>query len=713
MENTANVFEKSIRQSFQPIANDIKFLESGAEFPVVHSYKKVKDRRFRLDTVNLRLEFGPARKGYNDSINLVDVLRIESWNPEFYDKVLRYKSRHTLPDLERSRCLTVVTKTREFNLVVSDRNGHYWIKTLDKVLHIIKEAQLEHQNDCWMWNLFQDADADRNGTLDLKECRKLVKLMNIEMDNTLVEHIFNLANTDQRAKHGVQVLDGHEFLDFIHLLAKRPELEELYMTHCDAHSLVMTSKELKRFLEVEQATELSSTDADRLIDRFERSPSREKGAMTFMGFTALLNSDLFHVMKSEHRTVYQDMTRPLSHYFIASSHNTYLTGNQLTSSSSTSAYINALDAGCRCLELDVWDGPDGEPVVKHGYTVTSSISLQNVLQTIKEHAFVQSDYPVILSLENHLGQKQEAKCIAMIRDVLGDVIFAPPVDHYKVLPSPEQLKLKVVIKASKPDQEVQVFEDGSSSNSSNIMHENLQDFVFLQSVSQVEGECREIVSLSEARSLELVSSRRPDCIRFTQRQLCRIYPKASRQDSSNMEPTKFWNAGCQLVTFNYQTLDQNMMLNVGKFLQNGSCGFVLKPPCLLGEGRGNVGLTLTLKLISGQNLPRITWPIKGITCPYIKVYIVGKDEFKFQTKQVPHDGFHPIWKQTAIFELTEPDLDLMLISVKHYAIVDQNIAWACVPVTSLAPGYRHIPLMNLNGKPIPMASIFVHITLSK
>ena len=51
-------------------------------------------------------------------------------------------------------------------------------------------------------------------------------------------------------------------------------------------------------------------------------------------------------------------------------------------------FTSALVKGCRCLEIDCWDGSQNEPVVYHGYTFTSKLLFKTVIQAIHKYAFV-------------------------------------------------------------------------------------------------------------------------------------------------------------------------------------------------------------------------------------------------------------------------------------------------------------------------------------
>lgn len=98
-----------------------------------------------------------------------------------------------------------------------------------------------------------------------------------------------------------------------------------------------------------------SEDASKMIIKFYTGSAN--GGLSKREFTIFMLSDLNIVYNPGHLfVVYQDMNHPLTHYFIESSHNTYLTGHQLKGKSSVDMYIRVLKTGCRCVELDCWDG---------------------------------------------------------------------------------------------------------------------------------------------------------------------------------------------------------------------------------------------------------------------------------------------------------------------------------------------------------------------
>ncbi|KAK6855168.1 PLC-like phosphodiesterase [Apiospora arundinis] len=81
------------------------------------------------------------------------------------------------------------------------------------------------------------------------------------------------------------------------------------------------------------------------------------GGLDFNGFVQYMTSPAAGALGPTPEAQH-DMSWPLNNYFVSSSHNTYLEGNQLTSDSTVESYEKVLLRGCRCIEIDVWDGDE-------------------------------------------------------------------------------------------------------------------------------------------------------------------------------------------------------------------------------------------------------------------------------------------------------------------------------------------------------------------
>lgn len=73
------------------------------------------------------------------------------------------------------------------------------------------------------------------------------------------------------------------------------------------------------------------------------------------------------------------------------------------------------------MELDCWDGPDGEPVIYHGHTFTSKIKFKDAIEVIGKHAFETSMYPLILSIELHCSVSQQEKMAYYLKVIFPNV----------------------------------------------------------------------------------------------------------------------------------------------------------------------------------------------------------------------------------------------------------------------------------------------------
>ena len=132
-----------------------------------------------------------------------------------------------------------------------------------------------------------------------------------------------------------------------------------------------------------------------------------------------------------------------------------LIGPQVYGTSSVDAYSRVLLEGARCVEIDVWDGPDGEPIITHGYAYCSDILLVDAVKAIGDFAFAASDLPVIISLENHTHAPQQIRMAAILRAELGDKLLQEPLPDFGLegspnLPPPGKLRNKILLKWKNP-----------------------------------------------------------------------------------------------------------------------------------------------------------------------------------------------------------------------------------------------------------------------
>ena len=95
-----------------------------------------------------------------------------------------------------------------------------------------------------------------------------------------------------------------------------------------------------------------------------------------------------------------------------------------------------------------------------------------------------------------------------------------------------------------------------------IMHAFIQDSLSLVQTSCLHQRWRQSLERNDTYGggpLHQLSLLVFSLLSYNKRQISRIYPKGTRVDSSNYMPQIFWNAGCQLVALNFQTLGKNQL----------------------------------------------------------------------------------------------------------------------------------------------------------
>ncbi|XP_024516194.1 phosphoinositide phospholipase C 6 [Selaginella moellendorffii] len=228
-----------------------------------------------------------------------------------------------------------------------------------------------------------------------------------------------------------------------------PELVREMFDEAAGGGTVINAAGMARFLERFQGCDpsLSQSTASEIMSRLAPQGLDLTSFIHKFLLDPALNAAMLGTKKPSH-----DMTAPLSHYYIHTSHNSYLKGNQLTSKSCSSPIVLALQNGCRVIELDCWEHK-GKVMVFHGGTLTRAVPFDVCVASIKEHAFVASEYPVIVTIENHLPPALQQEAAKILRELVGDALYipaseTPPTEFL----SPWELRKKIII-SDKPPKE--------------------------------------------------------------------------------------------------------------------------------------------------------------------------------------------------------------------------------------------------------------------
>mmetsp|Transcript_14614 Transcript_14614/g.34675 ORF Transcript_14614/g.34675 Transcript_14614/m.34675 type:complete len:667 (+) Transcript_14614:77-2077(+) len=412
------------------------------------------------------------------------------------------------------------------------------------------------------------------------------------------------------------------------------------------------------------------------------------------------------------------LDRPLSEYWVNSSHNSYLQGNQLTSTASADAIASLLRNGCRVVELDVYDGSKygmQGPCVLHGGTATTAVLVETCLKAIREYAFETSSCPVIITLENYLSPDGQRECADLLLRVLGEALYVPA--EPETWPSPSMLlncfllrdKSYTADEAPSPKQAdvwrpVRVPELHRLISIGNVKFRGFK-------ASEEWSGCTSS-SFSEIKLSHLLAKYGLEAMRgYTAKHIARIYPAGYRVDSSNYDPQDSWEAGCQMVALNGQKSiffhPHATWLNAGRFRGNGGCGFVPKPCYLLGRGDKPSPQRLAVTVLGGDGWEAFRdFDIIGPPDSYVCVEIAGAAaDRKVETTAVytararTGSKAQPIWKQRFEFDVTETPLAiLMLIAWDQDVDFDDLLGQYAFPLSELKPGWRRVPLLSSSGE---------------
>ena len=441
-------------------------LQQGTQLTKV-TKKRRKDLRFVLDTDSAKVSWNPFNASKQFYIDDIQQIRLQSDAKHYREECgvgLEYESRwFTIIYADQNRAKGRPVKTMHL-IAPTQVLFELWTSTLDDLQRYrhelmngvagsrLNEKTLRGHWRCEMAKLFNGTPhRDEEENLNFTGVENLCLSFHIHCSKNMLRAQFEKADTNNTG-----FLNFDEFKDFIRRLKTRTDIKDIYKSIDHSNEGVPLDAFLK-FLTETQGINVQANRShwvkvfNKHIRQANKGPVFQDTMedpsvqMNFAAFSEFLCSHDNNIQNFKVPDVKFD--KPLNEYFISSSHNTYLLGRQVVGSSSTEAYIRALQRACRCVEIDCWDGQDGRPIVMHGRSITSSVLFADCISVIGKYAFEASPYPLILSLEVHCNpEQQQAMVDIMIRELGEQLVREPLISPSYELPSPEELRYRILVK---------------------------------------------------------------------------------------------------------------------------------------------------------------------------------------------------------------------------------------------------------------------------
>ncbi|TID21167.1 hypothetical protein CANINC_003447 [Pichia inconspicua] len=661
LENSRNL-ELNDFNPFDSESYPKELIEPGLEMIRVTRRKLVK-RRFRLDLSDFSLKWntkqtskleigkiksiriGDEARNYREQLNVSQEFQ-NLWITIIYTSTTSMANNFSL--VNSLKTLHIIAPNRKNYKILTNtlKRLHEWSRNQESLMNCANVLEFSTIK----WN----NKVKRKQNLTFEELLAMCDELHISMDAEYLKKYL-------RCRTKEDLITFKDFQTLIVTLRERSELINIFseLGICGSR---MDKLKFYQFVKDVQQEELSYEFIDTLFERF--SFNRNNKYLTINGLGDFLTSEYCSPCTVEDidESYY---SLPLTDYFVASSHNTYLLGKQVHGYSSIEGYINALQKGCKCIEIDIWNNPGsstGSPIVTHGHTLTTSIDLTLVVDTIKKYAFIASPYPLIISLEINCSTSTQLKTVEIFKNTFGNMLIDQPINNESKLPSPNDLKYRILLKVKKSamtnynDPDIEKIHPSFSTTSSTISDStddstSLNQLVRRKTRQFITPELTELApyligikfrnfSLPESKTFNhvfsfsdrsLISMMRDQIklvsiLKHNRRGLMRVYPSIIRYNSNNFNPIPFWEVGCQFVATNWQLWDCGQEISQSLFKKSGLSdvkfsGYRLKPRCMRLNGLNEDKQELKLKLlknlekslsqrieiviISGQQLPKL------------------------------------------------------------------------------------------------------------